>query len=707
MKKIYLIMFFIIINFFIFNSYIYASSSKIYKSATEYDYPPFSVTDNGVADGFSVDLLKAVAYEMDLKIVFKIDKWDTIKNELEKGKLDVLPLVGRTEEREKIFDFTIPYIVMHGNIFVRNENTSIKTENDLKGKEIIVMNGDNACEYAQKKKFTDKLIIVNTYTEAFKLLSSGKHDVILAQSIVGLKLINDLKIKNIKAVAQLNKDVVKIAKLNLSDFEQKFCFAVTEGNRELLEKLNEGLVIISENGKYQEIYNKWFPFLIDSTVQTGQIITNVIVIIIPIIIIFLIVSVILIKKEVNKKTFDLEKINRELNIEKDKAEAANIAKSQFLANMSHEIRTPMNGLLGMIQLLEMSNLTKDQKEFIKIIRTSSDLLLNVINDILDHSKIEAGMLILEKLPFNVSKVLDDVIALFELSSKKKNLVIESYVDEAVPINVVGDSFRFKQILSNLLGNAIKFTNRGKITININKIEEVGDNKFKLEIRVKDTGIGIPNNKIKLLFSSFSQIDSSNTRNYGGTGLGLSICKGLVEKMGGEINVESKEGEGSCFYFTCIMSYDDKVNFLPKILKTDKVLSIDNYKTSNKIKLLLAEDDEISRIVVEKLLLHIGWEVIFAHNGKQAIDLYNKNSFDAIIMDVQMPVIDGYKATEVIRQLDTINNKHTPIIGMTAYALQGDREKCLEAGMNDYLTKPINSELFYKTIEKWIKHTNAK
>ena len=236
------------------------SDEKIYKSATEFDYPPFSVTSSGYADGFSVDLLEAVANVMNLKIDFKIDQWEIIKNKLIEGKLDVLPLVGRTDERERDFDFTIPYIVMNGNIFIRNNNDSIKTELDLQGKEIIVMEGDNSHEYALKMNFTDTLILTKTYSDAFKLLNSGKHDAILAQGSVGMKIISDLKLKDIKPLSQIDRDSLSPSKINLSGFEQKFCFAVKEGDKELLSKLNEGLIIIYNNGSYNKIFDKWIDF---------------------------------------------------------------------------------------------------------------------------------------------------------------------------------------------------------------------------------------------------------------------------------------------------------------------------------------------------------------------------------------------------------------------------------------------------------------
>jgi len=343
----------------------------------------------------------------------------------------------------------------------------------------------------------------------------------------------------------------------------------------------------------------------------------------------------------------------------------------------------------------MTELTPEQTDYIKVSITSSKSLLKVLNDILDYSKIEAGKLKIEKLQFKLNEFLSEIESMFKPSILNKGLILNIGVEDNVPRPLLGDSFRLRQVLSNLIGNAIKFTQKGRIDVTVSLLEE-HNNEVKLECVVQDTGIGLSQTYIKTIFDSFSQADNSTTRQYGGTGLGLAICKGIVEKMNGEIWAESKEGEGCNFYFTCVLEKSEEEDNK----SVTKIANIEYSPNAEVLKLLIVEDDAISRMVMEKLAIRKGWFVILAANGKEAVVALKEDCFDAILMDVQMPVLDGYQLTGVIRQMERQTGTHTPIIAITANALERDEKKCLQAGMDDYLSKPIDADELYSVLVKW-------
>jgi PAS domain S-box-containing protein len=415
------------------------------------------------------------------------------------------------------------------------------------------------------------------------------------------------------------------------------------------------------------------------------------------------------------------KAEEELRKEKIRADAlakqalqSNMVKSQFLANMSHEIRTPMNGIIGFLSLIERGayNNIEEMRQFANTAKTSAESLLDIINDILDLSKIESGKMSLEKIDFNLDEVIEESMSILTTRVNEKGLKVVKEIDRHTPVYLKGDPKRIRQVFINLLSNAVKFTEKGSVIIHITS-KEIDTNTIEVFASVQDSGIGIPSDRVDALFKPFSQVDGSHTRKYGGTGLGLAICKEFINLMGGNIGVESTKNVGSKFYFTMKFELGDK----EKVVRPDtyfesasgtetvrKELTVPAVKITKEMrgefKILLAEDNFINQKVALRILSEVGYNADAVVNGAAAVKAVEEGKYDVILMDIQMPEMDGMTATKVIRSLKT-EKKNIPIIAITAHALMGDKEKCIEAGMNDYLSKPIKSEILIQKVDKWL------
>ncbi|MHB8123044.1 MAG: ATP-binding protein [Desulfuromonadaceae bacterium] len=396
------------------------------------------------------------------------------------------------------------------------------------------------------------------------------------------------------------------------------------------------------------------------------------------------------EERVQMRTRDLEEARRQ-------AEAASLAKSDFLANMSHEIRTPMHGVMGMTDLLLQGGLTPQKEKLYQLaIKDSADSLMLIINDILDFSKIEAGKFALEKKPFSPRNIVESCLSGLDVRAEEKGLKIVCRVDSVVPACLVGDKGRLRQVLTNLVGNAIKFCHQGQISVDVGLASLEGEEVI-LHVRVTDTGIGIAEEACQRIFNQFEQADTSTTRKFGGTGLGLAICKKLVGLMDGKIWVESRLGEGSCFYFTASFLAGKE-----ELLLAEKD-SASGFCRLRQVPLdiLVADDVEINRVLIQAILEPYGHTIVFAEDGGKALEVFKSKRFDVVLMDVQMPSVDGLEATRAIREYERATDRSggVSIVAMTAFAGQENRQICLDAGMNDYLSKPIKPEQLLQLLEK--------
>jgi signal transduction histidine kinase/ActR/RegA family two-component response regulator len=401
----------------------------------------------------------------------------------------------------------------------------------------------------------------------------------------------------------------------------------------------------------------------------------------------------------------VENLNREKKLAEAAREASRI-KSEFLANMSHEIRTPMNGLIAMSDILAETSMNKEQKDYLSVIRRSADTLLEIINDILDFSKIEAGKVNIEYQAGDMRQAVDDVVNLFKAKADEKGILLKWQVSDKIPDRVLMDETRVRQILSNLISNAIKFTSQGSIAVTVNSKYE-DDVIPTMQICVKDTGIGMSSEVQKRVFESFTQANGTITKKYGGTGLGLTISKNLVELMNGTMGVDSIEGIGSQFWFEIpLLKSTDKVK-ATELIPMDESQTVEPKRTLHAARVLLADDNEMNLKIAMAILEQMGCKTTVVETGVEALKAYQSGEYDIVLMDVQMPEMDGLTATKKMREMELLDGKHTPVVAITAHAFDEYKQQCLEAGMDDFISKPFKKKTFEDLIERWVAEPDLK
>ncbi|MBL0708456.1 MAG: transporter substrate-binding domain-containing protein [Sulfurimonas sp.] len=633
------------------------------KMCVDPDWMPFELIENGEYIGIVADIYRHIKDSFHIPIKLVVTKrFDDSLTLAQKRECDILSAAAWTPQREKYLNFTKTYLQFPQVIVTKADEVFIENFKDIIDKKIGAKKGSSVIELLKDKYPSVNLIEIDSMKDGLEKVSSGE--------LYGF----------INTTATIRYAIAKYGTLNLRiaskvGIDYKINIGVRNDSPELLSIMNKTIDNIDKN-KIQEIKKKWIATKYEKVVDYT--------IVWEILIAMFIVSLFMLYRQ-----YLLNKTNQELEIAKLKAQASDKAKSQFLANMSHEIRTPMNGIIGMSHLALQTKLNDKQKSYIEKIDISAKSLLGIINDILDFSKIEAGKLTLKKVYFNLPSLIGEVEELMSSKVDKQKVGLNINYCQTCSVNFNADSLRIRQILINLIGNAIKFTQNGSISLNILRIKK---DRYRFEII--DTGIGLSEEQQSKLFQSFSQADESTTRKYGGTGLGLAISKQLTELMEGKIWCESKVDIGSKFIFEIkLQELSDEIE-----VGKDTMSPLNNIKLLRGNEILLVEDNEINQDIIIGLLEDSGIYLTVANNGQEAVNLIKNNRYNLILMDIQMPIMDGIEATKIIKNIDS----SIPIIALTANAMTTDIEQTRAIGMDEYLSKPIDINSLYNMLFKYLK-----
>ncbi|MFW6207556.1 MAG: transporter substrate-binding domain-containing protein [Spirochaetota bacterium] len=656
------------------------SSSETILVRGDWSYPPFEfINEQGKPDGFNIEIIRRISELMNLDLQISLGPWETVRQQLERGEIDVLAGMYRTDEREKLIDFTIPHFISSYGVFVP-KNSGIDSLDDIRDSRILVQEQDVGHDYLVEQGIGKEIVTLKSWIELLPELQRGRGDCAVLAMMQGVRQLQEENISDLRVISK-------------PLFQRRYCIAVKSGDAELLATLNEGLNMLKSTGEYDLIFERWFGIYSEPGLSPQNLLASRWVRIF--IAIFLIVAVLLLiflvwtyslRRQVGKKTAELSSALENL-------QQANSAKNRFLASVSHELRTPLHGVIGMVRMLDASKLDQEQREIVEMLSRSAVQLHRVLSDLIDATRLEAGRFTLHPSHFRLKQIGTWLEPLLRRSAEEKGLQFDFQV--ANDVVLCADQERLIQIIVNLAENAIKNTPFGFVKVRIEYSDE------QLQIEVEDNGRGIPNSQREAIFAPFTQLEAQDKISAGkeaGLGLGLAIVKTIIDLMEGEIKLDSRPEEGTTFFIhipietgtlpdeTCPAQTKEPA---PRGPVTEEPAAGRNVE---QLHILVAEDEAINRIYLERFLQSRGWKTTPVSDGELALKALQQGSYDVVLMDLGMPKLDGLEVTQRLREFERDRNvPYTKVIALTAYADDDNRRKCSEAGMDGFVTKPFKEQ----------------